>query len=168
MPELSKPVEFRLTRAEYFSAQTLYARRQFRRIWWVWLLLFMAITLWLQRDRLADPGVIWGFAALLGVGVLLVAVLGLVIPLILAASMVLTVWRRQPTLRAPVSIRIDDAGIQFENDRGNWRHLWSDMIARAENARVCLLYLAPNLMLVLPRRALTEADRAVIRRHLDA
>ncbi|WP_374636323.1 YcxB family protein [Paracoccus sp. (in: a-proteobacteria)] len=161
------PQEFSLTRAEYFSAQTLYAQRNFRRLWWAWLLLFLAITLWLQRDRIGAPGYLWLVAALLGVGVALVAVLGLVLPRVLALMMVLTVWRRQPVLQAPVSVEISDAGIRFENDRGSWQHRWSDLIARAENARVCLLYLAPNLMLVLPMRILSAADLATIRRHLD-
>ncbi len=163
--------EFRLTRAEYFSAQTLFARRNFRRLWWVWLLLFLAISLWLQRDRIGEPGYPWVFAALLGAGVVLVAVLvavlGLAIPRILALVMVLTVWRRQPTLHEAVSVEIGNTGIQFENDHGRWQHRWSDLIARAENARVCLLYLAPNLMLVLPKRILSEADLETIRRHLD-
>ena len=159
--------EFRLTRAEYFSAQTLFARRNFRRLWWVWLLLFLAISLWLQRDRIGDPGYLWVLAALFGAGVVLVAGLGLAIPRILALTMVKTVWRRQLTLHEPAFVEIGDSGVHFENDRGSWLHRWSDLIARAENARVCLLYLAPNLMLVLPMRILSAADLATIRRHLD-
>ena len=123
------PQEFSLTRAEYFSAQTLYAQRNFRRLWWAWLLLFLAITLWLQRDRIGAPGYLWLVAALLGVGVALVAVLGLVLPRVLALMMVLTVWRRQPVLQAPVSVEISDAGIRglvIHNPRATRVHLKAD------------------------------------------
>ncbi|RCW79653.1 YcxB family protein [Paracoccus lutimaris] len=159
-------VEFQLTRAEYFAAQSLHSRRRFRRFLWVWLLLFLSASNWLQRDRFGDPGAYWVLAVLIGVGLLLLAVLDWAMPRILATIMVLTAWRQQPMLREPVSFEVDDAGLRYHSDRGNWQYRWADLIGRAENSRICLLYLAPNLMLPLPRRVLTETDLATIRRHL--
>ena len=160
------PLTYRLTRAEYFAAQVLHARRQFRRRWWIWLLLMLGIFVWLQRDRLDGPDFGWVMAVATVLGVVVLLVLGVVLPWVQAATMVLTVWRRQPTLHQEMQLVIGDDGIRVENDRGNWLYRWSDMITRTENARVSVLYLAPNLLLVLPRRILTEADHATIRRHM--
>ena len=73
-----------LTRAEYFAARSPYSRRRFRRFPWVGLLLFLAVSIWLQRDRFGDPGGLRVLAVLIVAGLLLVAVLDWAMPRILA------------------------------------------------------------------------------------
>ncbi len=157
------PITYRLTREDYFSAQALHAARYKGRFRWFMGVILTLVILWQNRKALAQGEELMTVGFMLAFTFLLIWLVSLGVPRLRAWSMTRHVWKRQPTLHEEVTFEILPEGLRSRMARGEWLQRWSDFIELRENDLVLLLYLGPNLMAILPKRVLSEAELAEIR-----
>jgi hypothetical protein len=72
-------------------------------------------------------------------------------------------YQTHKTLQRPCTCSWSESGFTMISDSGEWRVAWSDYLKWAENAQIFILYQAPRLFNMLPKRALTPEQIADIR-----
>lgn len=157
------PITYRLTREDYFSAQRLHAERYRGRFRWIMGVILTLVVLWQNRKDLPQGEALLVVGITLAFIFVLIWLVSLAVPRLRAWSVTRHVWKRQPTLHEEVTFEILPEGLRSSTARGEWLQRWSDFIELRENDDVLLLYLGPNLMAILPKRALSEAELAEIR-----
>ena len=73
-------------------------------------------------------------------------------------------YRKQKTLHYPVTISWSQAGLKSASSNGEWTVPWGDYLKWAENAKVILLFQAPRLFQMLPKRFFDAEQVADLRR----
>jgi len=145
----------KILESDYVDAQRLHsrARRVIAIMGVVVLLLGLAVTIlnvmaWLNGSISAGDAALFPF----------------LVGLLLAYLFVLRPWswrrtyRKHPALHEPVSIDLGDDGLAYASDHGEGELPWRMFIKWREGKRLFLLYSAPNLFHIIPKRTL-EADR---------
>jgi len=72
-------------------------------------------------------------------------------------------YQAHKLLQRPCTFSWSENGLMVKSDSGDCRLAWSDYLKWAENAQIFLLYQAPRLFNILPKRALTPEQIADIR-----
>jgi hypothetical protein len=80
-------------------------------------------------------------------------------------------WRKQPSLAEPFQMSITDTGIESHSVNGNSDVRWTAFTKWKESPEAFLLYLAPNLYVMLCKRLISPASsveelREMIRRNV--
>ena len=64
-------------------------------------------------------------------------------------------YRKHKALHRPYTYSWSETGLAITSSSGEWHVAWSDYLKWDENALVFILYQAPRLFNILPKRALT-------------
>ncbi|ETR75861.1 hypothetical protein X566_18895 [Afipia sp. P52-10] len=162
-----RSITIALTADDYATANKLFVLNSLRSpaavVGWVLFALAGVIFLGLSlgEHRPQDKAVYGGVAA--SCLVLLVA-LPLLNYFVLAPLYARRTYAKQKTLHYPIIFSWSEAGLKTENENGSWTVAWTDYLKWSENSQVILLYQAPRLFQMLPKRVLTVEQQADIRR----
>lgn len=77
-------------------------------------------------------------------------------------------FAQQRSLREEFTVTWDDNAFESRSATGSQRVAWGDLYRWTDSGGLVMLYLAERLYVALPRDALSEDQRADIRRRLDA
>jgi len=69
------------------------------------------------------------------------------------------IYRKQPSLHEPVSIDFGESGMAYSSEHSQGEVPWRMFIKWREGTRLFLVYSAPNLFHIIPKRLL-DADGA--------
>jgi YcxB-like protein len=72
-------------------------------------------------------------------------------------------YGKHKTLHYPCTYSWSETGLTFTSTRGEWTLGWSDYLKWDENAQIFMLYQAPRLFNMVPKRALTPEQITDIR-----
>jgi len=95
-------------------------------------------------------GVIALNAIFVAIVVLMIAIYFLFVPISTRRT-----YRKHKALHRPYTYSWSEAGLAITSSSGQWHVAWSDYLKWTENAQVFILYQAPRLFNILPKRALT-------------
>jgi hypothetical protein len=86
----------------------------------------------------------------------------------LTVSRLRDAYREQESLRLPIDVTIDDAGLTYASPDGEVIVHWSDLAGWKETDESFLLFERDMFARILPKRALSEAEFALLRRQTQA
>jgi len=89
-------------------------------------------------------------AIFVAIVVLMIAIYFLFVPISTRRT-----YRKHKALHRPYTYSWSEAGLAITSSSGQWHVAWSDYLKWTENAQVFILYQAPRLFNILPKRALT-------------
>ncbi|HEV2089170.1 MAG TPA: YcxB family protein [Cryptosporangiaceae bacterium] len=115
--------------------------------------LVLAVLMWLAGSRLPF------FVGMLASGVLLIS-MG---PLLASTWVTRRIVKRAPHLVEERTVRLTDEGYHASVDGAASHTSWTRVQGIEESTRSWLFRLSPTQMMVVPKRALTDADNATFR-----
>jgi hypothetical protein len=121
----------------------------------------MAYVIWMaiaHIDKWPTIGVIALNAGFAAVVVFMIANYFWLIPITTRRT-----YRKHKALHRPCTLSWSESGLTVTGDSGEWKISWSDYLKWAENAEIFVLYQAPRLFNMLPKRALTPEQIADFR-----
>jgi hypothetical protein len=152
---MNRSVSLTLTADDYVAANQLHCLKCFRT--WsalvVLAMLVLAYVIWMtiaHIDRWGTIGVIALNGAFAAVVIFLIANYFLFIPISTRRT-----YRKHKALHRPYTYSWSETGLAITSSSGEWHVAWSDYLKWDENALVFILYQAPRLFNILPKRALT-------------
>lgn len=152
--------QFQFTEKEYMRAAFAISRRRLLRTLIIFLLAFALILASL---------ILSGHPSRETLG------LGLIGFLLILAFFAFAVWwqlRRaylgQPVLQALLRVTIDDRQLSYVWERGSYNLPWSGVRRAVETPEFMFLYESPISTRILPKRALSEEEIALIRRKVES
>ena len=152
---MNRSVSLTLTADDYVAANQLHCLKCFRT--WsalvVLAMLVLAYVIWMtiaHIDRWGPIGVIALNAVFAAVVIFLIANYFLFIPISTRRT-----YRKHKALHRPYTYSWSETGLAITSSSGEWHVAWSDYLKWDENALVFILYQAPRLFNILPKRALT-------------
>jgi hypothetical protein len=160
---MNRSVSLTLTADDYVAANRLHFLNCYRKrsAVAVFVLLVLAYLVWTAVAHLYQ----WGATGWLAMNACFAAV-----PACVIASYFLSVpistrksYRNHKALHRPYTFSWSETGLAVTSASGEWNVAWSDYLKWDENARVFILYQAPRLFNILPKRALTEEQIVDIR-----
>ena len=77
-------------------------------------------------------------------------------------------FREQATLQQPIDLTIDEQQLNYAWPRGTAVFLWSDIRRWKETSDFFLLFESDLFARILPKRALSESEVAIIRRKIES
>jgi len=160
---MDRSVSLTLTTEDYLAANRLHTLKCLRsRVALVnFSLLVVAYVVWMTIayfDRWGTIAVIVVNACFAAVVVLLVADYYLMAPI-----RTRRIYRKHKALHRPYTFSWSENGLTITGTSGEWQVAWSDYLKWAENAQVFILYQAPRLFNIVPKRALAPEQIADLR-----
>jgi YcxB-like protein len=151
---MNRSASLTLTADDYAAANQLHCVKCFRTPSALACLamLVLAYVIWMTIayiDRWGAIGVIALNAIFVAVVVLLIANFFLFIPISTRRT-----YRKHKALHRPYTYSWSETGLAVTSASGEWPVAWSDYLKWDENAQVFILYQAPRLFNILPKRAL--------------
>jgi hypothetical protein len=64
-------------------------------------------------------------------------------------------YRKHKALHRPYTFSWSESGLTIRSESGEWKIAWDDYLKWDENAQIFILYQAPRLFNMMPKRALT-------------
>ena len=160
---MDRSVSLTLTAEDYVAANRLH----YLKCLWSWhvlaafAMLVVAYLIWMwiaHIDRWGAIGVIALNAGFAGVVVLMIANYFLFVPITTRRT-----YRKQKTLHRPYTYSWSETGLTVTSTSGEWQVAWGDYLKWAEDAQVFVLYQAPRLFNMVPKRALSPEQIVDIR-----
>ncbi|RCW85159.1 YcxB family protein [Paracoccus lutimaris] len=158
----------RIARQDFAAAYALRWRCILRKPWipLSWVVLVIVVSLVMGSDlmkfltrpselvpAIAIPAVVW-------------ALIYLLIPPFSAWIAARWQYDRYPMLARETDLLVEETGLKFLSGEDHWTHRWSDYLAIAEDRRVMLLYVSPQLFQILPVDAVPASVRETIARRI--
>lgn len=149
--------QFQFTEAEFVRATFILSRR---RLAWMSILAvvafgLIAVSLALKPEHsLGEAIVICGAGCAILLAFLFFGV----------RSRAKKIFREQPILQAPLTVTIDEEQLAYTWERGSYFLPWAKVKTRAETPEFFFVYESPSSARIIPRRALSDAETAIIRR----
>jgi hypothetical protein len=160
---MNRFVSLTLTAEDYVAANRLHCLNCFRRRSAIAIVVMfvLAYLIWMtiaRIDQWPAIGVIALNAGFAAVVVFMIANYFLPIPIATRRT-----YRKHKVLHRPYTFSWSETGLTITSTSGEWRLAWSDYLKWDENALIFILYQAPRLFNMLPKRALTPEQIADIR-----
>ena len=152
---MNRSVSLTLSAEDYVAANRLHCLNCFRRrgAIAVAVLFVLAYAIWMtiaHIDRWPAIGVIALNAGFAAVVVFMIANYYWLIPITTRRT-----YRKHKALHRTYTLSWSETGLTVTGDGGEWKISWSDYLKWAENVEIFVLYQAPRLFNMLPKRALT-------------
>ena len=160
---MNRSVSLILTAEDYVAANQLHVVNYWRlwRILVAFTLLAAAYLVWMAIAYIDG----WPAIGIIALNACLAAIVGLGIAnyFLLIPISTRRTYRKQKTLHRPYTYSWSETGLTITGTGGEWHVAWSDYLKWAENAQIFILYQAPRLFNIVPKRALTPEQIADIR-----
>jgi hypothetical protein len=160
---MNRSVSLTLTADDYVAANRLHLLGYLRKRTALvnYTMLVLAYFVWVAAAYLGQ----WGAMGWLAFNACFAAV-----PVCIIASYFLSIpittrktYRDHKTIHRPYTYSWSETGLAVASANGEWNLAWSDYLKWDENAQVFILYQAPRLFNILPKRALTAEQIVDIR-----
>ena len=152
---MNRSISLTLTAEDYVAANRLHCLNCFRRRGAIAVLVMFVLpyAVWMAIARLDQwpaTGVIALNAGFAAVVVFMIANYFLLVPIATRRT-----YRKHKALHRPYTFSWSESGLKITSESGEWHVAWSDYLKWDENALIFILYQAPRLFNILPKRALT-------------
>jgi YcxB-like protein len=152
---MDRSVSLTLTAEDYVAANRLHCLNCFRRrsAVAVGVMFVLAYVVWMaiaRIDQWPTIGVVALNAGFAAVVLFLIANYFLLVPFTTRRT-----YRKHRALHRPYTFAWSESGLTITSESGEWKVAWSDYLKWDENAQIFLLYQAPRLFNMLPKRVLT-------------
>ena len=160
---MNRSVSLTLTAEDYVAANRLHFLKclRSRSAFVAFAMLVAAYLIWMaiaRIDQWGTTGVVALNACFAAVVVLTMANYFLLIPITTRRT-----YRNHKALHHPYTFSWSETGLTVTSTSGEWQVAWSDYLKWHEDAQVFVLYQAPRLFNMLPKRALTPEQIVDIR-----
>ena len=152
---MNRSVSLTLTVDDYAAANRLHFLKciRSRSAMGAFAMLVLAYAIWMTIAHIDR----WGAIAVIALNAIFVAVVVLVIANYFLFVPISTrrTYRKHKALHRPYTYSWSETGLAITSSSGEWHVAWSDYLKWDENALVFILYQAPRLFNIFPKRVLT-------------
>lgn len=152
-------ITYHISKQDHLNANLLHAKNSSATLFLIVLLLFIIINI--IFDYPFDRWIMVG------------GLLGLIVSLLLAKFFIFpwqtkTQYKKHRTLQEQISIQIKDDGLQLDTENTTSLTRWKNFYAYKQNQQYFLIYLAPRLMYIVPKRIKNDGfDFVALQQYLD-